>query len=288
MFKEAKYYKKLKDEFVQCCLCPKNCVIKNGEYGNCNARKNISGKLYSMVYGKLVAVHIDPIEKKPLYHFMPGSKVFSIGTNGCNLHCKFCQNWEISQVKADENGNAVNPKKVVEECVKSGCEIIAYTYNEPTVFYEYMLETAKLARERGLKNVMVSNGFINEKPLRELVKFIDAVNVDLKGFDDNFYKKYCGALLEPVLNSLKIIYNSGIHLEITNLIIHGLNDDFKMIDKMCKWIVSNLSEEVVLHFSAFYPQYKMMDIERTSKGVLIKAKDIALKNGLKNVYVGNI
>jgi len=287
MPKQALYYEKKKKKLVQCHLCPKNCVIKLNEFGNCNARKNIDGKLYSMVYGKPVGIAIDPIEKKPLFHFMSGSKAFSIGTTGCNLHCKFCQNYSTSQIKPSET-EEIKPSKLVEECIKSSCKIIAYTYNEPIIFYEYMLDTAKLAKKEGLKNIIVSNGFINEKPLRELLKYIDAANIDLKSFDDNFYKKYCNAWLEPVLNSLKMIKKAGVHLEITNLIIPGLNDNMELIDKMCKWIYDNLGEDIVLHFTAFYPCYKMLDKQPTSKETLIKAKEIAKNNNLKNVYLGNV
>ena len=285
---EASYYQIKKNKLVQCNLCPKNCVIKLNNFGNCNARKNINGKLYSLVYAKPYAIAIDPIEKKPLYHFMPGEKVFSVGTTGCNLHCKFCQNYTTSQIKTEENTKEITPTKLVEECIKSGCKIIAYTYNEPTIFYEYMLETAKLAKKNNIKNIIVSNGFINQEPLKELLQFIDAANIDLKSFDDKFYKKYCDAWLKPVLETLKTISKSKIHLEITNLIIPGLNDNMKMIDKMCKWIKNNLGNNIPLHFSAFYPCYKMLDKEHTPKETLFKAKKIAEKNKIKNIHLGNI
>ena len=288
MPKQALYYQQLKDNLVQCELCPKNCTIKPDQYGNCNARKNIDGKLYSMVYEKPCAVAIDPIEKKPLFHFMPGEKAFSIGTTGCNLHCKFCQNYTTSQVKPEENEKEITPEQLVKECINSGCKIIAYTYNEPIIFYEYMLDIARLAKKAGLKNIIVCNGFINQEPLKELLKYIDAANIDLKSFDNKFYKNHCDAWIEPVLNTLKTIKQNKVHLEITNLIIPNLNDDMKIIDKMCKWIHDNLGQDTVLHFTAFYPCYKMLDKQPTPKNTLLKAKEIAEKNNIKNVYLGNV
>lgn len=288
MPKEALFYEKLKNSLVNCHLCPKNCVIKPNEYGNCNARKNISGKLFSMVYSNPCSIAIDPIEKKPLFHFMPGEKAFSVGTAGCNLHCKFCQNWEISQQKPNEISTyEFTPEKLVEETLKSGCKMIAYTYNEPTIFYEYVLETAKLAKKKNLKNVLVSNGFINEEPLKKLLLYIDAANIDLKSFDENFYKDVCEGMLKPILNTLKIMQKT-IHLEITNLIIPGSNDNMNNINKMCRWISKNLGNDVPLHFSAFYPCYKMLDKQLTPAETLIKAKKIAEKNKLNFVYIGNL
>jgi pyruvate formate lyase activating enzyme len=286
---EALFYSRLKNDLVQCHLCPKNCVIKPGEYGLCSARKNISGKLYSMVYSNLCSVAIDPIEKKPLYHFMPGEKVFSLGTTGCNLHCNFCQNWEISQTKPNETLKpSLTPQNLIQEVIRSKCKIIAYTYNEPTIFYEYMLESAKLAKQNNLKNVLVSNGFINEKPLKELLPYIDAANIDLKSFDNNFYKNVCSGQLKPVLDTLKSIKKAGVHLEITNLIIPNLNDNMKLIDKMCRWVHKNLGDDVPLHFSAFYPCYRLLDKEPTPIKTLLKAKKIAEKNSLNYVYLGNV
>jgi pyruvate formate lyase activating enzyme len=286
---KASYFQKLKNKIVKCNLCPNNCIIKPDRYGSCNARKNIGGKLYSMVYGKPSSVAVDPIEKKPLYHFLPGEKAFSVGTTGCNMHCDFCQNWSISQIKPyEEQKEEISPIKFVKQAVKSGCRIIAYTYNEPTIFYEYVLETAKIARKNKIKNVLVSNGFVNEEPLKKLLPYIDAANIDLKSFDEDFYKKYCNALLPPVLNTLKIINQAKVHLEITNLIIPEINDDIKKIDFMCRWISKNLGSDIPLHFSAFYPQYKMIGKQPTTKEILVKAKKTAEKNRLKYVYIGNI
>jgi pyruvate formate lyase activating enzyme len=287
--KEADYYKKLKDENVQCILCPKNCVIKKDSYGFCNARKNIDGKLYSIVYSNPDAVHVDPIEKKPLYHFMPGSKALSIGTIGCNLECKHCQNWTMSRAKPEEIVTQnISPEEIVEIAVEKGCKIISYTYNEPTVFFEYMLDCAKIAKKKGIKNVIVSNGFINEEPLKELCEYIDGANIDLKAFNNKFYKDTCSAWLEPVLESLKILKQRKIWLEVTNLIIPTLNDDLKEIKKMCLWIKENLGTEVPLHFTAFYPCYKLLKIPGTNLEILKKARKIALNTGIKYSYVGNV
>ena len=284
--KEALYYEK-KNGRVQCYLCPFECVVDEGKLGNCGVRKNQDGKLYSMVYGKPVSVAVDPIEKKPLYHFLPGTRIFSIGTAGCNLHCQWCQNWEISQAKAGElPEQELQPEAAVEAAIGAGCPSIAFTYNEPMIFYEYALDIAKISRKKGLKTVIVSNGFVNKEPLEEFCKYLDAANIDLKSFDDKFYRKYTGAWLEPVLESLKILKKKKVHLEITNLIIPGLNDDMKKIEEMCRWIKEELGE-VPLHFSAFFPNYKMQDIAPTSRKVLEDAKKIGEKY-LKDVHLGNV
>ncbi len=286
--KEALYYKKLKNKIVNCNLCPANCVIKQGNFGNCGARKNIDGKLYSLVYGKPVSISIDPIEKKPLYHFFPGSFALSIGTLGCNMHCLHCQNYDISQAKADEFvGREVEPKEIVEKAIENNCRSISYTYNEPTIFYEYVLETAKLAKKKGIKNIMVTNGYINKEPLKELYPLIDGANIDLKALDEDFYKKVCFTRLKPVLESIKEIKKTGTWIEITNLIIPGYNDSKEKIEKLVKWVKENLGVKVPLHFSAFYPTNKMLDVPRTSPETLLKAKRIALKEGLRYVYLGN-
>jgi pyruvate formate lyase activating enzyme len=274
---------------VQCLICPRKCVIKDGERGFCRARENKGGKLFSLVYAAPCSVNIDPIEKKPLFHFLPGTIAYSIGTAGCNLRCKFCQNWMISQAMPEDVPFVeLKPEKIVEEAIASGCKSIAYTYTEPTIFFEYMLETAKLARKKGLKNIYISNGFINPAPLKELCKYIDAANIDLKSFSDDFYKKITGSWIKPVLDGLKLIKKEGVWLEITNLIIPGLNDDMEMIKKMCLWIKEQLGEDVPLHFSRFFPNYLMKDIPPTDEKTLINAKEVADKAGLKYVYIGNI
>lgn len=286
---EAKWYKQLKSGKVQCELCPHYCVISEGDYGKCNARKNVNGKLYSAVYGKPVSAAVDPIEKKPLYHFLPGSKTYSIGTVGCNLKCKFCQNWELSRaVPEDVDESEIAPEKIVEDAIRKGCKSIAYTYNDPIVFAEYVLEIARLARKKGLKNVFVSNGFINPEPLKELCKYIDAAPIDLKGFSEKFYSENCSARLKPVLEALKVMKKEGVWLEIINLIIPNLNDDFKLIKKMCEWIEKNLGKDTVLHFSRFFPYNEMGHLPITPIETLEKAREIALKAGLDYAYTGNV
>jgi pyruvate formate lyase activating enzyme len=287
--KEASFYRKLKNAIVQCQLCPRRCVISDGKRGFCGVRENRKGILYTMVYGKAVAIHIDPIEKKPLFHFLPSTSAFSIATAGCNLKCKFCQNWEISQVKPEEiRYKLALPEDIVREAKASGSASIAYTYNEPTIFYEYMLETAKLARAQGLKNVMHSNGYINEEPLRNLAKYLDAANIDLKGFSEEYYIKLSEGSLEPVLRSLKILKEENVHLEITTLLLSGFNDDEATIRKMCIWIKDNLGTDVPLHFSRFFPMYKLMSLNPTPVDSLVRARNIALECGLRYVYIGNL
>jgi pyruvate formate lyase activating enzyme len=288
--KEALYYNKLKNSIVKCELCPWLCNILPDKRGMCGVRQNKDGKLYSLVYARPCAMHVDPIEKKPLYHFLPGARAFSIATIGCNFFCGFCQNWQISKQDAGNIKNEfdeVSPEKVVELCKKNDCSIISYTYTEPTIFYEYMLDIAKLARKQGIKNTIVSNGYINEKPLRELCKFIDGANIDLKAFTQDFYAKVCKGKLEPVLKTLKILREEGVWLEITNLVVPSLNDDFKKIEEMCRWVSKELGRDVPLHFSRFHPDYKMADGEATPIETLEKAKEIAEKY-LDYVYIGNV
>jgi pyruvate formate lyase activating enzyme len=289
--KQALYYQKKEQNIAKCKLCPRACDIKQGGFGLCGARKNIKGKLYSVVYARPCAMHVDPIEKKPFYHFLPGSTAFSIATNGCNFFCKFCQNWQISQERNNsqsfEGLEEVSPEEVVKLCIKEGCKIISYTYTEPTIFFEYMLDTAKIAKKQKIKNTIVSNGYISEAPLRELCKYIDAANIDLKGFTEEFYKEECKATLAPVLQTLKILKQEKVWLEITNLLIPGLNDDMKIFEKMCAWIEKELGRDVPLHISRFHPDYKVQNIKATSIESLKQAQAIAQKH-LDYVYVGNI
>jgi len=287
--KEAMYYL-VEKGVVKCVLCPRNCFVKDGELGFCRVRKAENGKLYSTVYGKVAGgLAVDPIEKKPLFHFLPGSSVLSFGTVGCNLHCKHCQNWNTSQM---ESGQAfektVTPKEIIKAAKDNDCDSIAYTYNEPTIFYEFMLNTAKLAKKAGIKNIMVTNGFINPEPLKELLPFIDGVNVDLKGFTNPFYGKVTTAWLEPVLETIKTLKKNNIWLEITNLIIPSLNDDFELIKKMCEWIKKEVGVDVPLHFSAFHPDFELSHIPRTPLPALLNAYNIAKAIGLNYVYVGNV
>lgn len=286
--KECIYYKQLKRDVVQCTLCPNFCVIKNNEVGRCKTRKNVGGKLYSLVYGKPVSARAESIQKKPLYHFLPGTNSFSIGTAGCQLSCKYCQNWEISQRKPEEVPSFdLSPEQVVKEAIKEKCKSISYTYTDPIAFYQYTLDTAKLAKEKGVKNIIVSNGYINKEPLIELCKVIDASNIDFKAFNDRFYKEICSGSLKPVLEALKILKKNKIWLELTYLVIPGLNDDQKEIEKACIWIKENLGKEVPLHFSRFFPMYKMLDKPITPIKTLLKITNIA-KDYLDYVYIGNI
>jgi len=286
---KALFWKKLKEGIVQCELCPHFCVIKEGSYGKCRVRKNVAGTLLAMSYARPVSVNIDPIEKKPLFHFLPASKTFSIGMAGCNLSCSFCQNWELSQKSAEELiSPEKKPEEIVKEAIEAGCPSISYTYSEPLVSYEFVMEIAKAAKKKGLKNVIVSNGFINPGPLKEILKYIDAANIDLKSISDEFYKNSCQAKLKPVLEALKILKKKKVWLELTNLIIPGLNDSESEIEKLVVWIKKNLGVDVPLHFTAFYPQYQMMNVPETGVESLIKARKVAMKHGLKFVYTGNL
>lgn len=274
---------------VKCVLCPRYCQLGEGMRGDCKVRINIGGKLQTLVYGDPCAVHVDPIEKKPVFHMLPGSMAFSIATAGCNLHCKFCQNWNISQVPPEETKNTdMSPEKVVELALKSGCKSIAYTYSEPVVFYEYMLDTAKLAREKGLKNIWVTAAYINPEPLENLCEWIDAANIDLKGFTEEYYQNISSGSLAPVLNSIKMAKDKGVWVELTNLIVPTLNDDFNKIKEMCIWIKDNTGSDTPIHFSRFYPMYKLKNLPLTPAETLFKARDVAMEAGLKYVYVGNI
>jgi len=285
--KEAMFYKKLADGSIQCELCPFQCVLIEGQRGICGVRANVDGKLRSLTYGKPVAVHIDPIEKKPLFHFLPTSTIFSIATAGCNLSCNFCQNWTISQMLPEEGRHVtLMPVEVVQQALDAGCKSIAYTYSEPTIFFEYMYDTGKIAHTAGLRNVWITCGYINEEPLRKLCEVLDAANVDLKG-PESFYKEYTSSSVAPVLRTLKILREEGIWLEITNLIIPGANDDPDTIRAMCRWIADSIGTDVPLHFSRFHPNYKLTDRPPTPVETLEMALKIAGEEGLKFVYVGN-
>ncbi|MFH1857837.1 MAG: AmmeMemoRadiSam system radical SAM enzyme [Candidatus Omnitrophota bacterium] len=288
-FHEAWYYEALSGKAVQCFLCPNHCMLSSGQWGACKARKNIDGTLYSVVYGKIASWHVDPIEKKPLFHVLPGSKTFSMATTGCNMRCLFCQNWDLSQVFPEEvRSQPAAPQAVVAKALATGSESIAFTYNEPVISYEYVLDIAKLAKAKGLKTVVVSNGYIEEEPLKELLQYLDAYKVDLKAFDNRFYKKLTGGRLEPILETLKTIKKSGVWLEIVTLLIPGENDSDEEIRAMARWIRENLGDDVPLHFSRFFPQYKLQDLPPTPQETIIRARKIAMEEGLKFVYTGNI
>jgi pyruvate formate lyase activating enzyme len=286
--KEAYHYVQI-PRGVKCLLCPNECTLKPGETGVCHNRINNNGKLYTIAYGNPCAVHTDPIEKKPLMHFLPGTYAYSIATAGCNLECLNCQNWDIAQTSPHETQNYdLMPEKVVSEAIANNCKAIAYTYTEPTTFYEYMFDTAKLAHEKNIKNVLVSNGYINEEPLRQLSKYLDAANINLKSFSNEIYLKLNAGTLQPILNTLKVLKEENVWLEITNLIVPQWTDDFDMIKKMCDWLVANKLNDYPLHFLRFHPMYKLTQLPSTPLSALHKAKEIAEKAGCNYVYLGNI
>lgn len=285
----ALYQEKLSDNAVRCHICPHSCLIQEGKQGICQTRINYHGDLYSMAYGNPCSVSIDPIEKKPLFHFHPGTRVYSLATAGCNFKCLNCQNWQISQSSPSAIDHYdLAPGKLIQQALLHNTNSIAFTYTEPTVFYEYVCDTAKATREQGVKTVFISNGFINEKPLLDLCPYLDAANIDLKCFDDAIYRSLDGGKLQPVLDTLKTLKNNGVWLEITNLLVPTWTDDPEMIQSMCDWLVENGFADTPLHFSRFFPGYKLPQLPPTPEDVLIRAKEIALKTGIKYVYIGNI
>jgi pyruvate formate lyase activating enzyme len=286
---EAMHYAKLAGNEVQCELCPTLCRLRDGERGQCKVRVNYAGTLYTLTYGRLVAEHVDPIEKKPLHHFLPATDVYSIATAGCNLGCVFCQNWEISQAFPEDAPFTIRPPAdAVRLAEEAKCPSIAYTYTEPSVFFEYMLDCARLARGRGLKNVWVTCGYLNEKPLRELAKVLDAANVDVKGFDEAFYAQWCNAQLAPVLRTLEILKEEKVHIEVTNLLVPGGNDDPEAIRSLCRWLVARIGPQVPVHFTRYHPAFKLDRPGPTPLETLVKAREIALAEGLRYVYIGNV
>lgn len=279
---ECMYYEKTKDNKIKCHLCPHSCIISEGNTGICNVRKNVEGKLMSLNYGKHTSYAYDPIEKKPLYHFYPGRDILSIGSFGCNLKCDFCQNWDIAH--EESLTMEIEDKDILLLGQSKGSIGIAYTYNEPTISYEYILHMSKLAKRHGLKNVLISNGYINEEPLKELLPYIDGMNIDLKSFKDDFYKRICKGTLEPVLNTIKLAAQYT-HVEITNLVIEGQNSSEEEIRDLSQWIAS-IDKEIPLHLSKYFPSYKMK-LPETSYEVLLRSKEIA-NEYLDYVYVGNV
>ncbi|GAF82944.1 unnamed protein product [marine sediment metagenome] len=288
--KEAMFYKKLDKNNVQCQLCFRNCFIPDGKRGFCRNRENRAGKLYTLVYGKPSAVHVDPIEKEPAFHMLPGTSILCFGTAGCNFRCKFCHNWHLSQRSIEEMDYVydLHPEEAVELAIKRKIPTLSFTYNEPISFYEYVYDIAKIAKKKDLKILWHSNGTINPEPLRELLKYTDAVTIDLKGFTEKFYKEASSAELAPVLRTLKIIKEEGIWLEIVNLVVPTLNDNSKDIRRMCMWIKGNLGKETPLHFSRFSPSYKLVRLPPTPISTLEKAYKIAREAGLEYVTVGNV
>jgi pyruvate formate lyase activating enzyme len=285
-------YEKVKDPVVQCRLCSHRCVIKDGRRGKCSVRENKGGILETLVYDRVVARNIDPIEKKPLFHFYPGSLSYSIGTVGCNFRCRFCQNSDIAQMAADYSGRItgqiITPEEIVEDALRNRCRSIAYTYTEPTVFFELALKTAEIAHEKGLKNVFVTNGFMTTEALEIISPFLDAANVDLKAFTEAFYAKQCGAKLAPVLESLRTMKNLDIFVEVTTLVIPGLNDSAEELENLAGFIADELGDETPWHVSRFHPTYKLLDRPATGVSKLMEARQIGIGKGLKYVYTGNV
>ncbi len=287
--KLSPYYIPLKDGDIRCVLCPKECVVSPGERGYCEVRENRDGKYYSLVYGNPCAVHVDPIEKKPLFHVLPGTGSFSIATAGCNFDCKFCQNWEISQSRPEDTPNGeLPPEEVVREARGYGCQSIASTYVEPTIFYEYMYDIGRLVKGTGILNICHSNGYINPEPLKNLCKYLDAACIDLKSFSETFYHEICEGTLAPVLNTLKTLRKEGVHTEIVNLMIPTKNDDMQMIEAMCLWINKELGPDTPIHFTRFRPLYKLKNLPPTPVSTLEKARKMAKSVGLEYVYIGNV
>jgi pyruvate formate lyase activating enzyme len=286
---KARYYRKLEDNKIQCDLCFRNCIVLEGGRGFCRNKENRNGEYYTLVYNKPCALHVDPVEKEPAYHLLPGKTIFCLATASCNNRCKFCHNWHISQSSVEETINYnFTPRKIVEAAKNKACVAVSFTYSEPVVFYEYMFDIAKCAKESGLKTLCHTNGLINEEPLSALIEHMDAFTVDLKGFSEKFYDQLCSSKLAPVLASLKKIKESKTHLEIVNLLIPGLNDYLKDIEKMCLWIKENLGEDVPLHFSRFFPSYKLQNLPPTPVATIEKAREIAVKVGLHYVSIGNV
>lgn len=289
-FKEAKWWEPQSNGKILCTLCPRYCTIGNGQKGFCYIRENINNKLYSTGYGRPTGFAVDPIEKKPLSHFLPGTDVLSFGTAGCNLGCKFCQNWTTSKSKIDEiNSLYASPEQVIQLAKKYKTPSIAYTYNDPTIFGEYVIDISKLAREKNIKNVMVTAGYIDKEARKDVYKYIDATNIDLKAFTETFYHKLTFSHLNDVLDTLLWIKNeTEVWLEITTLLIPGENDSQDEIKQLCNWISANLGENIPLHFTAFHPDFKMRDKQRTPSSTLDMARDIAIAEGLNYCYVGNV
>jgi len=284
-------FEKNSDKKVHCILCSHNCKIPDLKFGICGVRQNIEGDLFTHVYGEVIAEHVDPIEKKPFYHFLPGSKAYSIATYGCNFRCDFCQNWQISQIK--KNGNSqpfakyIEPKEIVKNALKNNCKSISYTYTEPTIFFEYAYDIAKIAKENGLLNAFVTNGYMTDKALLKISPYLDAANVDLKSFRDDFYKNMCKARLKPVLNSIKKMKELGIWVEITTLVVPEQNDSDEELNDIAEFI-SSVGKEIPWHISRFHPDYNYNDSYPTPIETLHKAYDIGKKHGLKHVYLGNV
>jgi pyruvate formate lyase activating enzyme len=286
---EARQYTRLDENAVRCSLCSHRCTIQDGKTGICGVRQNEGGTLYALTYGKVSAEAVDPIEKKPLFHFLPGTLSYSLGSIGCNFHCKHCQNWQISRASiSDMNLADISPEEGVRRAMARGCASISWTYNEPTIWHEYALDMGKIAREKGLGTVYVTNGYITEEALRELSPVLNAYRVDIKAFTDDFYRKICGAHLQPVLDSTIVAKELGMHVEVVNLVIPGLNDSPEETKALIKWILDNLGPEIPVHFTRFHPDYQMRDLKPTDIGVLERIYQQAKDMGLRYPYLGNV
>jgi pyruvate formate lyase activating enzyme len=289
--KEALLYEVLDDSRVRCHLCAHRCLIAENKLGICNVRENRDGKLYTLVYGKTISQHVDPIEKKPLYHFYPGSTAYSIATPGCNFRCQWCQNWEIAQMPREQGmitGYDSSPHDIISAVIESQCRSIAYTYTEPTIFFEYTYDIARLAQKAGIANIYVTNGYMTSEMLEMIHPYLDAANVDLKAFKDKTYKHFTGARLQPVLDSLILMKKLGIWVEITTLVVPGINDDYDELKEIAQFIAKELDIDTPWHLSRFFPHYKMSNIPLTSSKTLDKAKEIGQQAGLRYVYLGNV
>ncbi len=277
------------DGIVKCLLCAQGCVIPLGQRGKCRARMNVDGELRSLVYGRPMAIHIDPIEKKPFYHFLPGSTAFSLGTSGCPLRCRFCQNWQLSQASPEDyETNYFMPPDLVAAAVQKKTPVVAFTYNEATVFAEYLTDIAREARKRKLRAVLISCGFMNEAPLTEMCQVLDAIKIDLKGFSEDFYRKVSSAELKPVLRSIKQIRKSGIHLELVNLVVPTLNDSDQMLKDLIDWVIGELGPDVPVHFTRFHPDFQLLNLSPTPIATLERARNMAMSKGIHYAYVGNV
>ena len=286
---EARWYKKLSHKKVQCKLCPKECTVDDRERGYCGVRENWGGTYYTLVYGRPCTYHVDPIEKKPLFHFLPGTTAFSIATVGCNVDCKFCQNWQISQIRPEQATNFdLPPEDVVRMARKSGTKSIAYTYTEPVIFSEYVYDTAAEGNRWKLKSVMITNGYIQEQPMRDLAEVLSAVKIDLKAFSEKYYREVVDGELKPVLDTLVLLRKLNMWTEIVYLVVPTLNDSDKEFTELARWIRNNLGRDVPVHFTRFYPQYKLQNLPPTPQKTLERAREIALAEGLHFVYIGNI
>ncbi len=287
--KVADHFIRLDHGAVMCTLCPNRCRLSPGDRSVCRSRVNLDGTLYSLAYGNACSANVDPIEKKPLFHFMPATTAFSIAAAGCNFRCLNCQNWEISQVRPEDVRHLdLFPKAVVRAAMKNGCQSIAYTYSEPTTFYEYMIDTARIAGARGLKNIWVSNGYINRDPLLALCRVLDGANVNLKSISDDIYRRLNGGRLEPVLDTFITLHRQGVHFEMTHLVVPGYGDSENMVRRMCAWILEYLGPDHPLHFLRFFPRYRLDRLAPTPVATLIRFRELAMAQGIRYVYLGNV